>query len=129
MPKRGEFEVDDRVRFMEDGYKLTGAYGVCEGRTPFTALVQFDNGIVGTWPASFFVKIDKHRAPPVPPEAKSTGKMKKVDPLIPPPPETLPRIPENDEPTPSSRGFTCKRCGGILTFRGRYCPHCGVPLG
>jgi hypothetical protein len=130
MTKRGEFVPGDRVRFIEDRYKLTGTYGVCEGRTPYTALVQFDNGSISTWPANFFVRVPEGVGPSIPPEAKQTGSMKKVEAMIPPPPETLPRIPDSERPaSPSQRRFTCGSCGGILTFRGRYCPHCGRPLG
>lgn len=131
MLKRGEFEPGDRVRFVEPDYKLTGHFGVCEGRTPYTSLIQFDNGVISTWPANFFVKVPEYVAPTIPPDVRKTGSHEKVDPIIPPPPETLPRIPAEPPSTPSQRGrgFTCGSCGGILTFRGRYCPHCGRPLG
>ncbi len=64
------FELGDRVQFIEPGFRLTGIYGVVEGTTPLTLLVQFDNGVASTWPKRFFVKA--FVSPSIPPYAKKT---------------------------------------------------------
>ena len=99
----GDIAVDDRVKFIEPGYKLTGECGRVEGCTPYSALVQFDNGVIATWPKHMFVKVhESEGVPSPPPETKRTG--------------SVPRIADS---------LTCRHCGGVVTV-GIFCPHCGV---
>lgn len=51
-----DIQVGDRVVFHEPGFSLTGASGKVEGARPFSLLVAFDNGHVGTWRRDLFKK-------------------------------------------------------------------------